>query len=235
MAGFEELALRSGTGVVSAVMQKFLSISTPMASQILFLSPLAAMKKFRKEGTKEASAIPYAAMVANGAAWCAYGALAPTPDLTIMLANVGGIIFGAYYCVTFWKYMGSASDGPQVISGSLAMVAAIVAAAGLLPAKVAHELIGFAGVALGVLMFSGPLASVQVILRDCSASSLPIGFTLATVANCLLWVAYGALSIHDPLVWGPNVAGLVASAMQLGLYLKYGENEGGCEVYYGDS
>ena len=80
-------------------------------------------------------------------------------------------------------------------------------------------------------MVSGPRAIMQAILRDCSASSLPLGFTFATVLNCVLWAAYGMLVIDDALVWGPNVAGLLASATQLSLYAKYGENEEGCAIY----
>lgn len=216
---------------VSEDVLRLLQVAPPVASQILFLSPLSVMNSFREEGTKDASALPYAAMVANGAAWVAYGALAPAPDLTIMLANVGGVLFGLYYCAVFASNMSKSSDGPLLFSAAFGVVAAIVAAAGLLPAAVAHEYIGYAGVALCVLMFSGPLASVQAILRDCCASSLPIGFTVATVCNCLLWCGYGALAIHDPLIWGPNVAGLVASATQLALYDKYGDNMEGCEMY----
>ena len=164
---------------------QFLQVSTPLASQVLFLSPLQAMSKFRLEGTGDASALPYAAMVVNSAAWCFYGALAsPAPDLTILLSNVGGVVFGLYYCATFLRHMSTGSDAPQLFVGALAVVGAILAAAAQLPAESAHEVIGYAGVSFSVLMFSGPLASVQAILRDCSATSLPLGFTFATVLNC---------------------------------------------------
>lgn len=224
--------LASTEWVVSEGAARLLQVSTPLASQVLFLSPLHAMEKFREEGTRDASALPYAAMVANGAAWCAYGASAPsTPDMTILLGNAGGVAFGLYYCYTFYKHMSPGSDGPMLFAGALSVVVASLAAAATLPVQTVHDVAGFAGVGFCVLMFSGPLASVQVILRSCSASSLPMGFTLATVLNCVLWCTYGAAVIHDPLVWGPNGAGLVASATQLGLYSKYGGNEEGCDLY----
>ena len=218
--------------VLTGDMATALQVSTPLASQILFLSPLQAMASFREEGTRDASALPYAAMVVNGFAWCAYGlTVGAAPDLTIIAGNAGGVAFGLYYCGIFGKHMSPDSDAQTYFAGAAAVSAAILFATVTLPVQEAHELIGLAGVAFSVLMFSGPLASVQAILRDCSASSLPLGFTVATVLNCILWATYGMFVIQDPLVWGPNVAGLVASATQLSLYAKYGENEEGCAIY----
>ena len=211
---------------------RFLQCATPLASQVLFLSPLSAMGSFRAEGTGDSSSMPYAAMVANGAAWCVYAVTSsPSPDMTILLANLGGVIFGLAYCWTYRAHMSPGSDAPVLFPAALAVVCGLLAAAATLPAEVAHEVAGYAGVSASVLMFSGPLASVQAILRDCSAKSLPIGFTVAAAANCALWTAYGVFAIEDPLVWGPNLAGLVASATQLALYSKYGENDEGCALY----
>lgn len=213
--------------------QQFLQASTPLASQVLFLSPLKAMTQFREAGTGDATALPYAAMVVNGAAWIGYGALtSPAPDMTILLSNVGGVLFGLYYCLTFSRHMSALSDAPRLFTGAVVIVGMLLAAVISLPAELARDVLGYAGVGFSVLMFSGPLASVQAILRDCSAKSLPIGFTIATVVNCALWCAYGMWVIDDPLVWGPNVAGLMASVTQIALYGKFGENEDGCALYY---
>ena len=48
----------------------------------------------------DVSVMPYAAMAANGAAWCTYGALGY--DLTIMAPNASGLLFGTYYCHQFY-------------------------------------------------------------------------------------------------------------------------------------
>ena len=227
LAGLDQLA----AGLELAPTQvRFLQVATPLASQLLFLSPLPLMDTFRTEGTtRDASALPYAAMCVNGAAWCTYGVLAADPTITV--SNVGGLLFGLFYCSRFIKYRSTDSNAPELLAGAVAIVAAIAFAAGTLPTLEARELIGSLGVGFCVLMFSGPLASIQTIMGSCSASSLPIGFTVASFVNCLLWTTYGAAAIHDPLVWGPNAAGLVASLTQLGLYATYGENEDGCAVY----
>ena len=218
------------TAVLSEEALRFLQVATPVASQVLFLSPLGVIDEFQKEGTRDASALPYAAMVANGAAWCAYALLVDPADLTIFAANAGGVFFGLYYCWTFHRHMSDESDGPRLFAGALAVCVLLATAGAFLPAATAHALTGYAAVGFCVLMFGGPLASGHAILRTCSAAALPLGFTLATVLNCALWWAYG-FAIHDPLVWGPNVAGLVASAAQLGLYAKYGDNQEGCGLF----
>ena len=83
----------------------FLQVSPPIAGQVLFFSPMAAMKQFRADGTTGAvSVMPYAAMAANGLAWTTYGALGS--DLTIMLPNASGCVFGLYYCYQFYQYRG---------------------------------------------------------------------------------------------------------------------------------
>ena len=226
LAGLDQLA----AGLELAPTQvRFLQVATPLASQLLFLSPLALMNTWREDTTRDASALPYAAMVVNGAAWCTYGVLASDPTITV--SNVGGLLFGLFYCSRFIKYRSADSNAPELLAGAVAIVAAIAFAAGTLPTVEARELVGSLGVGFCVLMFSGPLASIQTIMGSCSASSLPIGFTVASLVNCLLWTTYGAAAIHDPLVWGPNAAGLVASLTQLGLYATYGENEDGCAVY----
>ena len=66
------------------------------------------------------------------------------------------------------------------------------------------------------------LPRCQVVLRDRSAVSLPLAFTLASTANCSLWASYGAFVIHDPFVYLPNTAGLGASLVQLGLIARFG-------------
>ena len=71
-------------------------------------------------------------------------------------------------------------------------------------------------------MFSGPLTSIRSVLRDRSAASLPLAFTLVSCANTSVWLSYGALILHDPFIWGPNVLGLGAATAQLGLIARFG-------------
>jgi len=98
----------------------------------------------------------------------------------------------------------------------------VVSAAATMPLASAQTMIGYAGCTLTALMFMGPLAAIQTVMRDQSAASLPLAFTLASTANCTLWTSYGALVIHDPFVYGPNGVGLAFSFAQLALIARFG-------------
>jgi len=182
---------------------------------------MQAMRQFRADGTTGAvSVMPYAAMAANGAAWCTYGALGG--DFTIMVPNFSGFVFGSYYCHQFYSYRAPDATVLPYFGGAATFVAAVVGAAATLPLASAQTVIGYAGCTLTALMFMGPLAAIQTVMRDHSAASLPLAFTLASTANCTLWTSYGALVIHDPFVYGPNGVGLAFSCVQLALIARFG-------------
>jgi hypothetical protein len=162
---------------------QFLAVTPPLAAQVLFLSPMQAIRQFRAEGTTgSVSSLPYAAMAANGVAWTAYGALGS--DTTIMLANVMPAILGTYYCSVFYKYRAEGAVALPYFAGAAGFSAAVVAAALTLPTATAHLGIGYGGVAVCTVMFGGPLAAIQTVLRDKSAHSLPLAYTLAGLVNC---------------------------------------------------
>ena len=172
----------------------FLAVSPAIAAQFLFLSPMQAMKQFRESGTTgDVSVMPYAAMAANGAAWFTYGALGS--DFTIMVPNVSGLVFGSYYCHQFYTHRAPDATVLPYFGGGAAFVTATTTAAATLPVDDAKTIIGYAGCTLTALMFYGPLAAVGTVLKDKSAASLPLAFTLASTANC----ARPSHIHHDPL------------------------------------
>ena len=61
----------------------------------------------------------------------------------------------------------------------------------MLPLATAQNLIGYLGCGVCAAMFGGPLASMQAVLRDRSAASIPIGFTLFSTVNTSVWLGYG--------------------------------------------
>lgn len=73
-------------------------------------------------------------------------------------------------------------------------------------------------------MFGGPLTSIRSVLRDESAASLPLGFTVFSAVNTSAWLGYGLLILDDPFIWGPNVLGLASASTQLGLIVRYGNS-----------
>ena len=193
----------------------FLKFAPPIAAQVVFLSHLSSMKQFAINGTTgDVSCIPHAAMCANGALWVVYGVL--KGDMTIVVPNMSGFFFGAHYVYTFAKFVPPKFSMSQYYGGIAAMIETVLGMAITLETSLALDAIGLTGCAVVAVMFGGPLGSIKTVLRDKNTTSLPVPFTVAAFINCLCWVSYGSLVIDDIYVWGPNLAGLLASTTQLG-------------------
>jgi solute carrier family 50 protein (sugar transporter) len=140
---------------------------------------------------------------------------APTPLLYILvrLRNVS---------YTFTRYDSKQYDLTVYKVGAAAAIAGTTGVVAMMAPAAAQAVLGWAGVAVVVAMFSGPLQVIAGVVKSKSTRNLPFPMAVATVANCTLWGAYGALVIHDPFIWAPNVLGLASGLAQLGLFAKYG-------------
>lgn len=49
---------------------------------------------------------------------------------------------------------------------------------------------------------------------------MPLPLTLACLACGLLWGAHGFFLL-DPYIWAPNAAGVLFSALQVGIFVRY--------------
>ena len=68
---------------------------------------------------------------------------------------------------------------------------------------------------------ASPLAVIRTIVRDKNTSAMPFATSLATFLNASTWTGYGLLVAQDPMIWSPNLLGLAAASVQMGLFLKY--------------
>jgi hypothetical protein len=73
-------------------------------------------------------------------------------------------------------------------------------------------------------MFLSPLSKLAQILRAGYAppGSIPIPFTLCQALNCFFWSVHGICQLRDIAVWAPNVFGLGAAMVQVGVIFFYG-------------
>ena len=131
--------------------------------------------------------------------------------MTIVVPNMSGFFFGAYYVYTFAKFVPPKFSMSQYYGGIAAMIGTVLRMAITLETSLALDAIGLTGCAVVAVMFGGPLGSIKTVLRVKNTTSLSVPFTVAAFINCLCWVSYGSLVIDDIYVWGPNLAGLLAS------------------------
>ena len=83
-------------------------------------------------------------------------------------------------------------------------------------------IIGHIVVLFCVAMFASPLAALPTVLETKSAKAIPLAYTLAVMANSILWTVVGILDMHDVHIYVPTLLGLALSGLQVSLKLTYG-------------
>lgn len=226
VAGLPDRRRNHGVRPLSAIaldpsVVSLLTVAPPVLVQLVFLSPLPAVKKFVDDGTTgDVSVMPYAMMCANGCLWGTYGLLLENP--TIWAPNVTAVVAGAAYVAAFVRYQAPTASVAPYVGASAGLVGAAGLAVAVLDHASATAAVGYLGCGVCVGMFGGPLAAMGSVLRTKSAAAIPLGFTVFSTVNTAAWLGYGALVLGDPFIWFPNVLGLGASLAQLGLVAKFG-------------
>jgi len=107
------------------------------------------------------------------------------------------------------------------LGGGLAVAGGAIAAAAMLPAATAATALGLAGCTSAVLLMASPLAVIRTIIKEKNTSAMPFATSFATLLNASSWSAYGLLVAQDYMIFAPNVLGLGAATVQMGLFMKY--------------
>ena len=169
--------------------------------------------------------LPYSSMIANCFLWLVYGVLREEPK--VWGTNLIGFLFGLFYFMRFIKF--SPSKSPtlpgsvrQHVNVVLSLFAITLAFVYLSPVKDPAGLVGNAAVLFCVAMFGSPLAALKHVLETKSAKSIPLPFTVATVANCFLWSVTGLFDMKDANIYVPNLIGLAFGMAQVALKFIFG-------------
>ncbi len=129
----------------------------------------------QKDGTTGAlSPLPFVSLLANCTVWSLYGALVGDP--TVLVPNLSGALFGAYYTREFLKY--SPTTPLAVLAAGAGVVAASVGAAATMSAASAAPLIGYLGCTLAVVLMASPLAVMATVIRERSTAAMPFATSL---------------------------------------------------------
>lgn len=219
------LTMSSGLVIAAApasasALHSFLSVFPPLCFGFLQVSGLKTVREIQaKKSVGELSPLPFVSLATNCVVWTLYGFL--RSDMTIMLPNISGLLFGLYYTYQYRKYAQGGSIN-TFLGGAAAIVGGVAAMGALLPAADAAHYIGLTGCTLAVILMASPLATLKTVIQTRNTSAMPFATSLATFMNASSWTGYGLLVANDAMVWGPNAIGLVAACVQLGLFAKYG-------------
>jgi solute carrier family 50 protein (sugar transporter) len=203
--------------------ETFLKIMGTVSNIVLQLSPLRIVTDMRmKKSVLGLSPAPLIALTACGYQWSFYGYFAYiTTDnigfLTLVYANILGLVLGMYYLITFTVYCDKQSSDSLLTYGFLSLIIfsgeAIYCFLESDPSKTLL-CAGIISAILSILVSFSPMISLRTALRNISISALPVDIIVASFVSCLLWSLLGLL-LHDPWVLIPNSAGLVLGLIQL--------------------
>lgn len=112
----------------------------------------------------------------------------------------------------------------QHVNAILSVFAATIGLIYMSPFKDPAAIIGQAAVVFCIAMFGSPLAALKTVLETKSAKSIPLPFTLATIANCFLWSITG-FEMNDFNIYFPNLIGLSFGLAQLALKIIFGDEK----------
>ena len=86
----------------------------------------------------------------------------------------------------------------------------------------AADVLGYTGCTAAVILMASPLAVLKNVVETKSTANLPFIPTCMIIANASTWTGYGALVVHNPIIWFPNALGLCAGLTQMACFAKYG-------------
>jgi len=216
------------TGATKIATRGWLSLCAklaPASSLVLIMAPLPTMQKIAQDNTVgDLPLLPYSSMFVNTFIWTTYGFLLHDPRLWI--PNVLGVALGLYYFSQFSKFCSKNASGlPGTVSHHLQIARLLVLftflAAYFMPREIALSFVGMEGIIISIILLASPLSSIKAVMESKSAESIPITFTLACLANTVLWFVLGFFDMHDAIIYGPNIIGILSSIMQLLLKVIY--------------
>ena len=208
-------------GVWKIYTETVLKVVGTASNIVLQLSPMRLVTEIRM--TKSVSGIspaPLLALTACGYQWSFYGyfAFSITENvgfLTLVYANILGLVLGMYYLVTYYVH----SEQTTSVSYGLAAMVAFAAETTycFLDQDISRSLF-FAGTLsaiLSIIVSFSPMVSLKTAITEKSLVSVPVDIIIASFVSCLVWTLLGLL-LHDPWVLIPNSIGLLLGCIQLG-------------------
>lgn len=199
-----------------ALFEFILQVAGPiffMSMQVSYLS--TSFKIYNRKQVGGLSPVPFLSLMTNSAVWTLYGSL--KSDETIFVPNVTGLIAGFICTVIYHQYSTLGISGHMYfISASIILFSVICGLAG------DEEIIGSFGVCLAVFLMGSPLSTLRTVINERSTASLPFLTSLTTFGNALSWSLYGLIIAHDPMVYVPNLLGLLLAIFQLLLFVIFG-------------
>mmetsp|Transcript_8142 Transcript_8142/g.30029 ORF Transcript_8142/g.30029 Transcript_8142/m.30029 type:complete len:252 (+) Transcript_8142:221-976(+) len=175
----------------------------------------------RTGSTGSLSLFPFLAMVLNGFVWTSYGII--VHDWAIIFPNLTCFLFGTFYVAVF-SYYTSHNVSYHLLFGALFMLSVGLS---VLLYDDNRKFVGYLACTVAVVFLSSPLAALGTVIKERSTRSMPFLTSFTTWLNASAWFIFGYFLRNDAFIYVPNALGVIASSMQLLLFLVYASQPAG--------
>eukprot|EP00761_Pharyngomonas_kirbyi_P001562 gb/GECH01001566.1/.p1 GENE.gb/GECH01001566.1/~~gb/GECH01001566.1/.p1 ORF type:complete len:223 (+),score=34.84 gb/GECH01001566.1/:1-669(+) len=186
----------------------------------VFLAPLKSIKDIQNstnptESIKtNLSHLTLLVQSLNCLLWTTYGVI--IDNSLLFLVNGFGFLVSLYY---HWVYLRLSDQKDKVIMYTAFTLLIYVAVCGWISFgvttfDVAQRHLGVTCSICAICLFGSPLATIQKVIKEQNADSIPGIFVLMSTLCSLFWWMYGT-SKHDVFVSFPNFLGFCLSIIQL--------------------
>eukprot|EP00668_Euglena_longa_P006600 GGOE01007894.1.p1 GENE.GGOE01007894.1~~GGOE01007894.1.p1 ORF type:complete len:330 (+),score=89.53 GGOE01007894.1:52-990(+) len=212
-------------GVVTAYVLPSIGV---VLSGALYVSSLPTVRRaVRQRALETLDATTLAMQFINSLMWLRYAVLVGDPF--VWWSNAPGLLLTAYYVAALLFLSGGKGDGrlPRLIArivgvgGSYLLIEVMAFAFLLHDARVVQLIAGLSTNVWLAGMYLAPVLNVARAVRERSAAAFVVPLVIVTLLNSCMWFGYGLLACGDPFIYVPNVVGLVAALVQLGVILLF--------------
>ncbi|KAG7395422.1 hypothetical protein PHYBOEH_003781 [Phytophthora boehmeriae] len=206
------------------------NIAATISSVVLLFSPFPDFRRVHTEqSTGEVRILPVMMLCVNCFTWAMYGYLSGT-YFPVFAINAAGTITSLVFSTVFYRWSSDRSALHKMGAAVFGWMAFVIEFIVLCKSDVIsissdklEKIVGYLAVALNICLYASPLRTMKLVLSTKSAASLPAMMCCVNLVNGSLWVLYGILA-NDMFVLTPNAMGVVLSAIQVVLCIKYRPN-----------
>lgn len=182
---------------------------------LLFKIIMVARNIHKRQSVGSEGPFMFISLFSNSLAWTLYGEL--KTDDQIYASQSAGIAV-SMLCLAIYHYnreKPTDSYSPPTIMKEYVYLIVTCSATAFLYYYRFTEYLGLLGCFLLMAMTASPLGHIQIAIENKKNSELPFNTNLMFWLNSLVWMAYGAVSIQDPFIYGPNILSMMVSTIQM--------------------
>eukprot|EP01126_Amoeba_proteus_P035346 TRINITY_DN3562_c0_g1_i2.p1 TRINITY_DN3562_c0_g1~~TRINITY_DN3562_c0_g1_i2.p1 ORF type:complete len:174 (-),score=19.82 TRINITY_DN3562_c0_g1_i2:36-557(-) len=164
--------------------------------------------------------MPYASMYGNYLLWTCYGVMKQYAFVFVL--NFLGLVLSIYYVTLLYRYVWNPNQCSHVVWFVIfsTTVAATLSGA-VYYGLCTPEFFGLVPCLFALILFASPLMMLSRVINNKSTEGLSLAYALLIFFMNTCWFGYGYL-LADPLIYVPNILGVLLAVVQLSLFCLYG-------------